>query len=413
MTQAITEQKSTTMDEFRKEVARITQEELLKEPRYYSWICWCTGLKKAQDMQSLFFLSLYFVTGFVLWNWNAILEDSSSFPPLYMAVFFCNVYMSFVGAGITHNTIHTSMFRSSFKNRIVQILLSLTYGHPVSTYVPGHNLSHHKYTQTTRDIMNTYIVTSKYHALNFLFFQQQVVVNAVSSDIRYVLFQKEMGRFHYVLQVLKEFLVLLSVQIVLICIDPWKFFMFFYVPHLFGQWAIVTINLLQHDGCDEFVRGEENVNFNTARNFKDPWMNFVLMNNGYHTIHHLVPTSHWSINPILHEKLIVGNIDPRLDWNSKFAYIVSAYFLNSNPWNTDPVRRSYDGKVIDLSKGKVSESNISAPGYKYEEWMTLPPDWDPSTIPTGKVALLGTFFLLVFKYALSPLYCFDPNIKLL
>jgi hypothetical protein len=321
--------------------------------------------------------------------------------------------MSFVGAGITHNTIHTSMFRSSFMNRIIQILLSLTYGHPVSTYVPGHNLSHHKYTQSNQDIMNTYLVTSKYHALNFLFFQQQVVVNAVSSDIRYVLFQREMGRFYYVTQVLKEFAVLVGVQIVLVYLNPWKFFMYFYVPHLFGQWAIVTMNLLQHDGCGEFVRGEKYINFNTARNFTDPLLNFVLMNNGYHTIHHLVPTSHWSINPTLHEKLIVGNIDPRLDWSSKLHYIVVTYFLNSNPFNKDPVRRDYEGVMVDMTRGKCDPAKLSSPEYHYEEWMSFPEDFDRSRIPTGKVALLGTFFLIFFKFVLSPVYCLDPKLKLM
>jgi fatty acid desaturase len=400
------------MDEFRKEVSRITQEELLKEPAYYSWICACTGLKKAQDVQSLFFLTMYFVSLFVLWNWDHYFGATSTLSPSYLTVFVFNVYLSFIGATITHNTMHTSMFRSAFKNRIIQMLLSLTYGHPVSSYVPGHNLSHHKYTQSNQDIMNTYLVTSPYHALNFLFFQQQVVLNAIKSDIRYVLFQKEMGRFYFVTQVLKEFAVILGVQIVLLYIDPWKFLLFFYVPHLFGQWAIVTMNLLQHDGCDEFLRGDKYINFNTARNFTDPLLNFVVMNNGYHTIHHLVPTSHWSVNPTLHQKLIVGKVDPRLDWTSKLKYIAVSYFLNSNPWNSDPVRRDFKGDVVNMNR-KLDETKLSSPDYRYEEWMSFPADFDRSKIQTEKVALLSAFFLMFFKFMLSPVYCIDPKLKLI
>jgi hypothetical protein len=213
--------------------------------------------------------------------------------------------------------------------------------------------------------------------------------------------------------VLKEFSVLLAVQIVLFYISPWKFFLFFYVPHLFGQWAIVTMNLLQHDGCAEFVRGEKYINFNTARNFTDPLMNFVVMNNGYHTIHHLVPTSHWSTNVALHQKLIVGNIDPRLDWSSKIKYIVDTYFLSSNPWNQDPARRDYTGSIVDMSKGRCDEAKLVAPGYRYEEWMTFPAGFDRTQIPTDKSALLGTFFLMFAKYLLSPVYCIDPKLKLL
>ena len=409
------------MESFRKEVARITQEELLKEPSYYAWICSVTGLKKAQDMQTLFFLAMYFISMAVLWNWNVLFGDddtssssSTLSPSLYLSVLIFNVYCSFIGACITHNTIHTSMFRSSVKNRIIQCLLSLTYGHPVSTYVPGHNLSHHKYTQSKRDIMNTYLVKSKYQILNFMFFQQQVVLNAIKSDIRYVILQKEIGRYYYVTQVAKEFLVLIAVQIVLLYINPWKFVLFFYIPHLFGQWGIVTMNYLQHEGCAEFIRGEKHINFNTARNFTDSMLNLVVMNNGYHTIHHLVPTSHWSLNRVLHEQLIVPRIDPRLNWASKLKYIFVSYFLIANPWNTDPIRRDYKGDPVDMDQGGALDPSLCpAPDYQYEEWMSFPPDVVRSQIPTGKMELLSAIFLIFFKLAVSPMYCLDPKLKLI
>jgi len=54
--------------------------------------------------------------------------------------------LSFDGAVITHNTMHCPIFHHSCKglNTLVKVLLTLTYGHPVTSYVPGHNLSHHK-----------------------------------------------------------------------------------------------------------------------------------------------------------------------------------------------------------------------------------------------------------------------------
>ncbi len=69
-------------------------------------------------------------------------------------------------------------------------------------------------------------------------------------------------------------------------------------PH--PRYGIVTLNMLQHDGCEEFVPGRADVNFNTSRNYTSPLLNFFAFDNGYHTIHHLAPTSHWTVNKVCH-----------------------------------------------------------------------------------------------------------------
>ena len=48
----------------------------------------------------------------------------------------------------------------------MNVLLTISYGHPSSTYVPGHNLSHHKYTQSEKDFMRTSKVNFKWNLLN-------------------------------------------------------------------------------------------------------------------------------------------------------------------------------------------------------------------------------------------------------
>ena len=35
-------------------------------------------------------------------------------------------------------------------------------------------------------------------------------------------------------------------------------------------------------------------NWNNARNFIGPVINYLTFNNGYHTIHHMYPSMHWS-----------------------------------------------------------------------------------------------------------------------
>lgn len=62
---------------------------------------------------------------------------------------------SFFSATIVHNCIHFAQFRNYHLNTLWNILLTHTYGHPVSTLIPGHNLSHHKYVQTPKDAFRT------------------------------------------------------------------------------------------------------------------------------------------------------------------------------------------------------------------------------------------------------------------
>ena len=64
--------------------------------------------------------------------------------------------------------------------------------------------------------------------------------------------------------------------------DFQRFLLYFYVPHLFAQWAIVSINLVQHDGCDVVpigspTSGKEVTNFNIARNLTGWLINYLTM----------------------------------------------------------------------------------------------------------------------------------------
>lgn len=90
-------------------------------------------------------------------------------------------WFSFFGAVATHNTVHSPVWKSRTMNRLFQVVLTLTYGHPVSAYVPGHNLSHHKYTQSRKDVMRTSKVRFRWNLLNGLFFMSRLGARTSSS----------------------------------------------------------------------------------------------------------------------------------------------------------------------------------------------------------------------------------------
>lgn len=85
-------------------------------------------------------------------------------------------------------------------------------------------------------------------------------------------------------------------------IDFYKLLLYFQLPHFFAAWGIVTINVVQHDGCEIIPEGEpcsgpQVTEFNAARNLTGRAINFWTMNNGYHTAHHLVGSrvSHFTL----------------------------------------------------------------------------------------------------------------------
>lgn len=100
------------------------------------------GLRQQEDTRTLLWIALYFSITYFFWSIDDYIRQSTL---LVSVGFVMCAYFSFAGATITHNVMHCKMFDNDVSNRILQSVLSLTYGHPVSTFVPGHNLSHHRY----------------------------------------------------------------------------------------------------------------------------------------------------------------------------------------------------------------------------------------------------------------------------
>ena len=78
-------------------------------------------------------------------------------------------------------------------NRLFYLMLTIWNGAPVTAYVPGHNLSHHKYLQTRRDIMRTNKVNfgvagAQHHRLF-----PSILGSIQSNDFKYMQAQRRKG----------------------------------------------------------------------------------------------------------------------------------------------------------------------------------------------------------------------------
>ena len=203
-------------------------------------------------------------------------------------------------------------------NQIIQVVLSFCYGHSVSAYVPGHNLSHHKYTQTDKDSIRTSKARFKWNLLNQLFFFYLMSGDILAGEMRFAKKMKK-ERPEWYRQYMFEMILINAVKIGLLILDWKTFVLFVLIPHQYAAWGIVGTNYWQHEGCDE------NHAYNHSRCFRGKLLGFFAFNNGYHGAHHDHPTMHWSLLPEYHEKYITPNLHPNLNQDNLFTYCWKAY----------------------------------------------------------------------------------------
>jgi fatty acid desaturase len=298
-------------------------------------------LRYRADLRTLAFVGIYF--SLVAFEWAYAPKDLA----VAVALFVLTCWFSFFGAVATHNTIHSPVFHSRALNRVFQVVLTMTYGNPVSSFVPGHNLSHHKYTQSRRDVMRTSKTRHRWHLLNGLFFIFHVAGAIMKGDQRYfsAMFRRNPP---WARQMAIEWILLHGTYLALLAIDWKKFLLYVFLPHKYAAWGIITMNLLQHDGCDERTE------WNHSRNFVGKLVNFWTYNNGYHTIHHMHPGLHWSLLPAEHAKIVAPHIHPNLDQKSLIAYLWRTF-----AWPGQ--RQTYDGKPVVLPDEGPDEEWIPGP----------------------------------------------------
>ncbi len=269
-------------------------------------------LKYKEDIRTIIFVGIYFTVATL--TWLALPMKWYYAVPLI----FLNCLLSFFCATIVHNTIHCPIFKNRKLNKVFQVILSFTYGHPVSAYVPGHNFSHHKYTQSQKDNIRTSKARFKWNFLNQLFFFYIMSLDILKAEMRFTKkMRKEKPRWYR--QYMLENILLNLAKVALFIINPLAFLLVVFIPHQYAAWGIVGTNYWQHEGCDE------NHAYNHSRNFTGKFLNFFAFNNGYHGMHHLRPGLHWSLLPKYHAKYITPYIHPNLNRKSLFVYCWEAY----------------------------------------------------------------------------------------
>jgi len=261
-------------------------------------------------------------------------------------------------ACIVHNCVHVAQFEETWQNQAWQLVLTLSYGFPVSTLVPGHNLSHHKHTQGPKDVIRTSQMQFGWNLLNLLLLIPTVSYAIQVQDAAYMKKQQEKKRPIFK-QACREVGVFATVQLALLIWDWKSYLLYVAAPQAFAKVGIISMNLLQHDGCTS----PEEDKYNMARNFSGQILNYFTCNNGYHTIHHMYPGMHWTEVIEAHERLVKPKMHPNLDQPNLLWYLFVTYVLpggrkmydgspyvmpvleEDQPWYTEDILETYSTKV--------------------------------------------------------------------
>ena len=284
-------------------------------------------LRYTADIRSLTFIAITIFLVFYLWMFG------SEMSTLTWAFFYSwQLLMAIIISVITHNHQHLSIWKSRPLNILTDNVLTLFYGFPIFVWIPTHNSNHHVHINKEPDYTKTYMASEKNNLFTLLTYPTLCAAEQLKAIGRYLseVFTKHRSKFYlHILQIV----CLVSWIAAAFILDWQKALLYVIIPQQVSLFTVLVFNYFQH------IHADEESQFNHSRNMTGSIMNFILLNNGLHTVHHNSPGTHWSKLRAKHEK-IVHKIDPRLNEKNILMYAFRTYILGlfSSSYQTDNMR---------------------------------------------------------------------------
>ena len=256
-------------------------------------------LRYRADARSLLFLAA--LGGLLVGQWAGWLRHWLWMPP--------TCALAFMACVIKHNHVHCRTFHGRAWNAVLGHVLGVLTGHPTTAIITAHNVRHHRHNNSDLDWVRCSLVAFRRNWLNALVFPF-VSVATMRAEKTSDLAAWRGRRPSLYRQALAE-RTMLHVLVITGMLVDWRATLgVLVVPWLFGQWGIVAINLLQHQDCDPASP------YGHSRNVTGAVINWFVLNNGFHTAHHLRPSLHWSLLPAFHREAVMPRIEPGLNHRS-------------------------------------------------------------------------------------------------
>ena len=243
---------------------------------------------------------------------------STSYSPwLDSLLFFLQTFFSFICCIINHNHTHLPTFKNPRWNQVFACMLTLAKGNTSTTVVVPHQLNHHPYVGQAQDWSRPSLAGNGWGGVRIL---RYLIRASISMSIhrRHPDAPQLSSELKKSLKLELFFLVLFI--FLGITYSGYRFFLQIIIPWLLATTMLLSINFIQHDACTFDSKWKNSHNF-TGRLF-----NWFFLNNGFHTVHHLYPSTHWSQLKGLHEKY-VDHMPSQFNHSSFVEYAARKYIL--------------------------------------------------------------------------------------
>jgi beta-carotene hydroxylase len=243
-----------------------------------------------------------------------------------------SMYLAYAAGVLAHNHNHLPVFGNRRANAFYSSVLSFFYGYPTFGWIPTHNENHHRYREREGDVTATWRHTRKNTAWSaFTYFFRSAAWQAplIAAYLRRVKKRSTRAWAWLLAQYVIVFGGHLAACALAIRLYGFRTGGLVYlsalgIPAMGALWGLMFTNYVQHIDCDPSSR------WNHSRNFDSRWMNFLVFDNGFHTVHHDRAILHWSHARAAHEA-VVHNIAPCLNERSIAGYCWKTYVIGRRP----------------------------------------------------------------------------------
>jgi beta-carotene hydroxylase len=285
-------------------------------------------------------------------------------PKLVTYMWPLSFYFAMAAGTMAHNHNHCPTFASKRMNNIYAAWISLFYGYPTFAWIPTHNLNHHKHVNRAGDATVTWRHTNRntwWIAVSYFFISAYYQSGPIKEYIAKAKVKNPSLYRTIITQYAVWISALVGLFVLAVTMHGWSvgfkvYALTFGGPTLFGTWCMMWFNYMQHVHADPWSE------HNHSRNMTGRIFNFLVFNNGLHTIHHEHPGAHWSTAYTLHNA-IADKIDPALNWTNFLwwifrAYVVTAFIpsLETKQLGRAPFDVPVGGRAKMTEKGPMTDS---------------------------------------------------------
>ncbi len=222
---------------------------------------------------------------------------------------------------INHNQLHLGIFKTHWANVVLNVLLSLCTGVPVTMIYLPHVQNHHPNPCTKNDWAGAHLVEGYQGIWRAIVYVFRAQIAPIKLRPRSPF--SGLSKYRKVSLCL-EVLALGTFFLYELIVHPSSFLLHVLLPWFISLNILILINFALHDGCEYDSENNHSLTFTTKIG------NYFLLNNGYHLAHHEKPGMHWSQLPEFYNTSVKPNACPEYEKNSILKHLRLMYFFIPN-----------------------------------------------------------------------------------